>query len=113
MLYVQKLDSIVDFYTNYDIAHVGISNHENEAYSQLVDQIFAASSESLEKNRIVLDGISMVLTLKNDKSARKIYAHSPDKVSHPLIYAFVSETMNLYRQKNGVNSKDKSFTYGY
>lgn len=110
---VQKMDSIMERYRHYTTDSITITT-SNEKYQQVFNSFFSSSSELHEKSyRPVLDGTSMVFTLSEGDSSRKIYALSPDRISNPLMYDFINETMNVYRQKKPEGILNKGRTGGY
>lgn len=111
---MEKIDSITQQYTYYTIDSITVNTEENPQYLQVFNTFFASSAEYHEKtNQIILDGISMVFTLSEGRSSRKIYGRSPNQDSNPLMYEFISQTMNMYRKQKpgGILSRDR--TRGY
>lgn len=111
-----KIDSINQKYTYYTADSLIIKKNKNPQYQQIFDTFFS-SSESTEENkknvRIVLDGLTMTFTLSEGHSTRKIYATSPSQDSHPIMYQFISQTMNLYRMQKPEGILTKGRTRGY
>jgi hypothetical protein len=105
---MQKIDSLMQFYTYYSMDSITIRKKRNRSYTALMKTILKAPIDTLlqganNRNRIVLDGTRFTFVLQNNGYSRKVNAHSPTKTSHPLLYALVKHTLALYRQKRPLN----------
>lgn len=110
---VQKMDSIMEQYRHYTTDSITLAAGSDEKYQQVVNRFFSSGPELRPANRIVLDGTSMVVTVSDGDATRTMYAQSPDQASYPLMYEFINETMNVYRQKKPEGILSKGRTGGY
>ena len=116
---LKRIDSVTVLYTTYNSDSVQIAYSQFSDYSKLLRQLFKSSKIELEnskniKNRIILDGTNMTFEFSHNEliqfSAR---AHSPDKESHPLLYDYITSTLDIYRgiRKNTFLTKEKTSGY--
>ena len=102
LVHLNTLKSIAEKYTFYSADSITIQNLANGDYLNLINEVFLSTTDSLEnkilnKNRITLDGTSLTFTFIDKDIKRKIYARSPSKESHPLLYKLVTSSTSLYR----------------
>jgi hypothetical protein len=70
------------------------------AYASLLYRLNAASTDSLENpSRVVMDGVHFKFQIQNAAAIRTLYADTPRPASHPLLYTFIHETLEVYRRK--------------
>jgi hypothetical protein len=50
---------------------------------------------------------------QNDSIRFTAFAHSPTKLSHPLLYDYLNSTFEIYRKLKNNNFFDKQKTSGY
>lgn len=101
---LQKIDSVMQYYTHYSIDSIIVRKNKHKAYASLVQSVLNTPTDNLlqtdkNRNRIVLDGTWFSFLLQCNGCIKKVYAHSPNEESHPLLYALVKNTLGLYRQK--------------
>ena len=84
-------------------------------YYNLFAQIFKTPINILEnKNntRIVLDGHSIYTIIKNKSRIVYLPLQSPNEKSHPILFNFLKETLNLCRKERPNNTLNTEYTFG-
>jgi len=115
----KRVDSVIRTNTVYSVDSVKINYNQFPEYKKLLVKLFSSSQTDLEnkennKNRFVLDGTTMDFKFFQDESIKfTAYSHSPNKLSHPLIYDYINSTMDIYRKikKNSFLTKEKTSGY--
>lgn len=101
----KKADSAIKVHTVYSIDSVYVAYNQFPQYRKLLNDLFNSSPVKLEnnaynRNRIILDGTQMEFKLlQDDATLFTAYAHSPTKLSHPLLYEFITATLGIYRSE--------------
>jgi hypothetical protein len=107
---LKRTDSVIALHTVYFTDSIQIPYKQYPAYTQLLNALFTSSESALENHdqRIILDGIWMSFKFyKNKDLLINGYAHSPSKYSHPMLYAYLKSTIDIYKkeQKNRIPDK--------
>jgi hypothetical protein len=111
---VWAMDSIHRAYTYYSSDSITVSLADNCAYQVLYQRMFGATDSVLQgRRRIVLDGSSLIITFRDRLGKRVVYAQAPDAKSSPLLHAFITVSLELYRQKKPDGVLNKKRTIGY
>jgi hypothetical protein len=119
MNYFKKVDSAIKANTVYRIDSVYVTYNQFPKYKKLLNDLFSSSLIKLEnrennKNRIILDGTQMeFMFLQNDSTLFTAHAHSPTKLSHPLLFDYLITTLGIYRKEKLNTSLTKERTSGY
>ena len=100
--YLEKMDSINQMYTTYQVDSLEFNRTENKEFDKLLNSILSSSSEILEnqsanKSYLILDGTIMRFKLTDHKNSRIVYAYSPNSTTYPLLTNLVKQSMDLYR----------------
>lgn len=112
--YAHKLDSIHYLYTVFKTDSLILNRSSYKEYDSLITETFNTPSDEFEKEkRIVLDGTSFTFNLLNKYSNRKIYAHSPNINSYPLLALLISKSTEIYRSVKQNDFLDKRSMAGY
>ncbi|UOR03749.1 hypothetical protein MUN82_12410 [Hymenobacter aerilatus] len=96
-----------------------IASASHRALVQLFDSVSTSSAAQLERkeanrNRIILDGTIFSITVQGKQvTPKKVYAHSPDRTSHPLLSRLIRESLELYRKECPNALLDTRHTGGY
>jgi hypothetical protein len=103
-----ELYNLSQQYTYYSKDSLLISIHSDTIYTKLLDEVSTTGSDSLEnkkinKDRAVLDGTYFIFNIKIGNTERNVHAHSPDQISHPILYQLLHQTLEIYRRTK-VNS---------
>ncbi len=99
-----KLDSITNSYSDFSEDSIRFSNKKISAYINLFKEILRTPSDSFEvkppvgTTRIVLHGTSVSFRIREKDKFRAIFAYHPSSTSHPLLYRFLKETIDMYRE---------------
>jgi hypothetical protein len=118
MKYAMEMDKIRDKYTQYKTDTLFIDNENNQNYINLYSEVTSSSKKVLEnsiegKFRIVLDGYSITFDITTETRTDRILLQSPNKESHPILYNFIKETFNIYREEKKNDFLDKEYTFGF
>ncbi|SIT92254.1 hypothetical protein [Pontibacter indicus] len=90
------------------------SNHPLLHLSDSLSKEKTLTVDEQNKNRIVLDGTRAVVKVKHENMpAYELYAVSPQKDTHPLLYQFITSALELYRSNAEKPILNKSDTQGY
>lgn len=115
----KRFDSLIKANTVYSMDSISINYNQFIPYDKLLTKLFNSTPTELEnkennKNRMVLDGTSMEFKFsQNDSIKYTVFAHSPTKLSHPLLYDYLNSTLEIYRKLKNNNIFDKQKTSGY
>jgi hypothetical protein len=99
-------------YNSKDSFSIGLSH----PLIQLTDSIFVTSKNNLENynpHRIVMDGTSFRIQLRDNDSIRRISVRNPSLDSQPLIYTLITDVLINYRQQDPQILITKNETAGY
>jgi len=103
--------------SHYSTIKTEISKTEYPFFDTLINLFKTESIDFFEKNeqnkdRIVLDGTGVKITVNNKGKIKNIWAHSPQKDSHPEISSLLTSTLEILRVEK-LLSVDKRITFGY
>lgn len=116
---VQRMLALEEPYRVYRRDSLRLDTRSNPALVQLLDSVYRASPETLERksansSHIILDGtLVAVRVLAAGKTEKDLVVHSPNFDSHPLLYRLLHETLLLYRTARPNTFFDKHVTAGY
>jgi hypothetical protein len=116
--YMDKMKSIIKKHTFYSEDSIEIANSQYQYYIKCINALFNTPTDSLDnqirnKNRIVLDGINMTFTLSDDCLKREIFTRTPSVNSHPLLYKFLTTSLNIFRDIRKKDFLNKRRLFGY
>jgi hypothetical protein len=115
----RKVDSATKAHTVYSVDSVYVNCNQYPHYKKLLNDLFSSSLIKLEnkennKGRFILDGTQMkFMFLQNDSTLFTARAHSPSKLSHALLYDYVTVTLGIYRKEKINTFLTKERTSGY
>lgn len=115
---IKKLNNISEQYSVYSRDSMLVNLATDTSYAHLLALVAASSKQQLENNaynktRIVIDGVDIDYIISNSSGIKSVRAHSPNKISHPLLYQLLTKTFSLYRQSHNNNFLLSSKTSGY
>ncbi|MCU4189184.1 hypothetical protein M9Q43_08415 [Flavobacterium sp. HXWNR29] len=102
-------------YSTQEIDSLIIDKSQFINYYNLFTQIFKTPINILENksnSRIVLDGHSIPTIIKNKSRVVFLQLQSPNENSHPILFNFLKETLNLYRKEKPTNTLNTEYTFG-
>jgi hypothetical protein len=116
--YVMEMDKIREKYTQYKTDTLLIISENNQNYINLYSEVTSSPKKVLEnsiegKLRIVLDGYSITFDITTETRTDRILLQSPNKESHPILYNFIKETFNIYREEKKNDFLDNEYTFRF
>jgi DNA-dependent RNA polymerase auxiliary subunit epsilon len=116
---LKVLDAVRTANTVYDIDSVTITSDEFPAYKKLLSKLFSSSLSEIENTeynnkRLVLDGTRIELEVfENGSTLFTANAQSPRKLSHPLLFEYITDTLGIFRKLSKGNFSPSYKTGGY
>lgn len=110
-----KLMDMMNKYKSYAVDSLTIAmNHPLLRVSDALSRATDLQTEKHNKNRIVLDGTRVTIKVsREDTPEYVLYAITPRQDTHPLLFQFISEALNLYRGEVENPILQKSDTHGF
>lgn len=114
---IEEMKMFTEKNSYYSTIKTEISKTEYPVFDTLINLFKTGSIDFFEKNeqnkdRIVLDGTGVTITVNNKGEIKTIWAHSPRENSHPEISNLLTSTLEVLRNKK-LLSADKRITSGY
>lgn len=114
---IEQMKIFTEKNSYYSTIKTEISKTEYPVFDTLINLFKTGSIDFFEKNeqnkdRIVLDGTGVTITVNNKGKIKTIWAHSPRENSHPEISSLLTSTLEVLRNKK-LLSADKRITSGY
>ena len=113
---MKRIEKIIDRNTIYSVYKIRINKEDYIDYDSLIKLIKTSGKEILReeqnRNRMVLDGTTVKVKIRNHKDLVFLYCQSPNKDSYPEISSLITKTLDVFREKKLI-SADKSKVSGY
>ncbi|WP_276499352.1 hypothetical protein [Pontibacter litorisediminis] len=111
----KRLTQLFEKYKSYDKDSLIISsNHPLLRISDSLSREKNLHVKKSDKSRIILDGTLLKIRVQHENGPEyEFYALSPQKDSHPLVYQFINDALELYRGSVEDPILTKNHTNGY
>jgi hypothetical protein len=92
-----KLNKIYEAYSVYDKNTTTINLNQDTTYRNILALMINTSRDNLANSKIgkvaILDGVYFGCTIITDTEKKKVYIHQPTPKTHPIVSAFLKESI--------------------
>ena len=108
-------DQLFEKYSSYRIQTVVLDKKKHSEYYLEFNQVLNTPLQILkneDKSRIVIDGYTVKFKRKTKNESELLSLNTPNAKSHPILFKFMMDTLNIFRSEDKNNFIDEKYTFG-